>query len=506
MRILMVSSEAVPFAKTGGLADAVFGLAKALVELGHEVAIWMPAYPGAPRQPVILPSLTVPLGPQTRFPAVVGGMVEAGVRYFFLREDKFFAREALYGEAGADYEDNAERFALFSRAALELAKLVWRPDILHCHDWQAALVPVWLKTIYREDPVLGSLPVVLTVHNLGYQGIFPPGVLRRVGLPEELFSIERMEFYGQVNFLKGGLVFADWLTTVSPRYAAEIQTEEFGFGLHGVLRQRRHRLLGILNGVDYSLWSPERDPYIAAPYSASDLSGKRACKRDLLACMGLPETQLDKPLVGIISRLVAQKGFDLVMEAGEALLGNHLALVVLGTGEARYEEYFRTLAARRPERVAVRIAYDNTLAHKIEAGADLFLMPSRYEPCGLNQIYSLRYGTVPVVRATGGLDDSIEPFDPQSGRGTGFKFGPYRVEALLETLAEALRTYHQPQHWQRLQRNAMEQDFSWVHAARQYLAVYRQAQEDRIPVEPTASTKGSRGGAHLSAELSRKEL
>jgi starch synthase len=500
MRILFVASEGVPFAKTGGLADVVGGLSKALVQAGHEVAVFLPGYRGTPDAPVLLPSLTLPFDRDARFATLVGGELHQGVRYFFLKQAEWFDRPALYGAAGKDYPDNAERFGLFARAALEVAKLVWLPELLHCHDWQAALVPVWLRTVYRNDPVLHALPVVLTVHNLGYQGLFPPDVLEVLGLPQSLFTMDGLEFYGQVNFLKGGLVFADWLTTVSRRYASEIQTPEFGCGLEGVLRQRRSQLIGIPNGVDYGEWDPEHDPFIPARYSAAQIDGKRICKAALLQHFGLPAGAVDRPVVGMVSRLVDQKGFDLLMEAGDRLLVEDALFVLLGTGQPVYEEYFRALAARWPHRVGVRIAYDNALAHHIEAGADIFLMPSRYEPCGLNQIYSLRYGTIPVVRATGGLDDTVEEVNPTTGEGTGFKFVDYRVEAMLEALARAIRAFHQPELWRRIQQNAMRQDFSWAAPAASYAELYARARTGRISRLGDASIKEDTGGEPLAVQ------
>lgn len=481
MRILFISPEGLPFSKTGGLADVIEGLPKALVELGHEVAVVLPRYRGTRVNKVLVPSLTIPLGPVLRFPAIADGTVVNGVRYFFVDDPEYFDREQLYGVQGVDYPDNAERFAEFSRAALEVAKHVWPADVLHCHDWQAALVPVLLKTVYAPDPAFRHVPTILTVHNLGYHGLFPRDVLARVGLPETLFHIEALEFFGKVNYLKGGLLFADWITTVSRRYAQEIQTPEYGHGLDGVIRRRADRLVGILNGVDYSAWNPETDPFIVAHYSAKDPSGKRECKRDLLAEFKLPAENLNRPVIGIVSRFVDQKGFDLIAEVADELMEEDLCITALGTGEARYELLFRELAARFPARFAARIAYDNVLAHKIEAGADMFLMPSRYEPSGLNQLYSLKYGTVPIVRATGGLDDTIEPFDPRTGRGNGFKFREYEGRALLAAVREALRCFRDQKAWRRLMLNGMTQDFSWKTSAADYLRLYQQAREARIP-------------------------
>jgi starch synthase len=481
MRILFVSSEGLPFSKTGGLADVVEALPKALVEMGHEVAVVLPRYRGTKAAKVVLPSLTIPLAGRMRFPAVADGTVVHGVRYFFVDDPEFFDRPGLYGEKGRDYPDNPLRFAEFSKAAVEIAKHVWPPDVIHCHDWQSALVPVLLRTMYASDPALRSVPVVFTVHNLGYHGFFDHAVLREIGLPESLFSIDGLEFYGRVNFLKGGLMYADYLTTVSRKYAQEIQTPEYGHGLDGVIRSRADRLVGILNGVDYSAWSPENDEFIAARYSAGDFSGKRACKKDLLEAFHLPPRNLGTPLIGIVSRFADQKGFDLIARVADDLMKEDLAIVALGAGEPKYEQLFRDLAAKFPDKVGVKVAYDNAVAHKIEAGADMFLMPSRYEPCGLNQIYSLRYGTVPVVRATGGLDDTIEDFDPKTGKGTGFKFEEYQGEALLACIRRALAAFADPKAWKKLMANGMAKDFSWKSSAGEYARLYEKARQSRIP-------------------------
>ena len=475
MRILIAAAEGVPFSKTGGLADVMGALPQAIARLGHEVAVVLPRYRPTPLDTLrpVLPSLTIPLGRKLHFPAVLAGAPKDGLRTFFIDYPPYFDRSALYGtsEAG-DYPDNAERFALFSRAVLETAKLLFPTDMVHCHDWQTGLVPVLLKTAYAEDPALKNAATLFTLHNLGYQGLFPAEVLERIGLGRDLFTIDGLEFFGKMNFLKGALLYADFVNTVSKAYAAEIQTADYGFGLHSVLRLRSAALAGILNGVDYTTWNPATDPYIAASYTREDLSGKRICKKDLLKEFRLPSKNLDRPLIGIVSRFTAQKGADLLAEVAGALAPEDFYLVVLGAGDKPYETLFRRLARQYPRKIAVRIAYDNVLAHKIEAGADMFLMPSRYEPCGLSQIYSLKYGTVPIVRATGGLDDTIEPYHPRAGTGTGFKFRLYSGQALLETVRRALRVYQNRAAWQRLMRNGMAKDFSWDVSAREYVAVY----------------------------------
>ena len=403
------------------------------------------------------------------------------MRYFFVDDPAYFDREQLYGDKTGDYPDNAERFAEFSRAAIEFTKRVWLPDVIHCHDWQSALVPVLLRTQHATDPVVRSLPVVFTIHNIGYQGLFPQTVMRKIGLPDSLFTMDALEYYGKVNFLKGGLVFADYLTTVSRRYAKEIQTPEYGMGLEGVIRNRSDRLVGILNGVDYSVWSPEADTFIKQNYSAHNLDAKKDCKKNLLEAFKLPAENMERPLIGVISRFADQKGFDLIAEEAGDFTKENLALVALGTGQPEYEKLFKQLAEKFPARVGVKIGFDNALAHKIEAGADMFLMPSHYEPCGLNQIYSLRYGTIPIVRATGGLDDTIQNFDPKTMQGTGFKFEEYTGKGLLQCVRAALKTFRDPKAWRTLQTNGMAKDFSWKTSAAAYVTLYEAAKRTRIP-------------------------
>ena len=488
MKILFVASEGLPFSKTGGLADVVEALPKALAAMGHEVAVLLPRYRDTKAGGVVAPSLTIPMGDTLRFPAILSGARLRGVRYYFVEDPEYFDREHLYGVSGKDYPDNAERFAEFARVAIEFCKNVWMPNVIHCHDWQSALVPVFLRTLYRQDPAVENLPVVFTIHNMGYHGTFPRGVMKKIGLPESLFKIDAMEFYARVNFLKGGLVFSDYLTTVSRKYAEEIKTPEYGHGLDGVVRDRAAHLVGILNGVDYAVWNPEKDKLIAAKYSMKDLSGKLACKKNLLELFNLPAESVNKPLVGIVSRFADQKGFDLIAEAAPDLLAEDVTIVALGAGEPKYEMMFEELAKMYPETVGVKVAYDNVIAHKIEAGADLFLMPSRYEPCGLNQIYSLKYGTVPVVRATGGLDDTIEGFDPETGQGTGFKFQLYDAAALLGATRAALSMFRNDlATWRRIQANGMAMDFSWQASAVEYARLYEVAWKSRSRKAETTS-------------------
>ena len=467
MKILMVASEAAPFAKTGGLADVVGSLPAALKSLGHEVAVLMPRYAAVDLETARRVYDSLPLWlPPDRYDTSLY-LIQRETPFYFLDCPPLFDRAGLYGEGGLDYPDNHVRFAVLALAALAISRYVFRPDIIHGHDWQAGLVPVYLRSIYANDPTFLAIRTLFTVHNVGYHGLFPPKVLNQIGLADtSVFRPDGLEFFGKVCYLKGGLSFSDALNTVSPAYAREIQTPEYGFGLDGVLRARGDVLTGILNGVDYAEWHPQTDRFIAAHYSSADLSGKRVCKQDLANEFGLPAEAMDAPLIGIVSRFTSQKGTDLIAEIADAMVGEGFYLAALGAGEPQYEELFLAMAARHPGRIAVRVGYDNALAHKIEAGADLFLMPSRYEPCGLNQIFSLKYGTVPVVRATGGLDDTIEP-------GTGFKFWQYSGGALLDALRAARAAFADPDGWRAMMLAGMAKDFSWSVSAAEYSRLYQ---------------------------------
>src|SRR5579863_786392 len=486
MNIAFVASEGVPFSKTGGLADVVGALPRALAALGHQVNVYLPRY----RQTKLaepttaVRSITIPFDDKYRFASVVTGGSQSGVRFYFVDCPEYFDRDALYGTPAGDYPDNAERFALFSRAVLEATKILGVPNVFHCHDWQSALVPVLLRTVYAEDPAFRDVGTVFTIHNMGYQGLFPPEVLPLLMLPWDLFTMSKMEFFGQVNFLKGALTYSDFVTTVSRKYSQEIQTAEYGFGLEGVLHGRSATVTGILNGVDYKEWSPEADKFIAARYSPGDLSGKGACKQDLLTQFGITDGNVKLPVIGIVSRFAAQKGFDLISQVMDRLAREEMIVVALGAGDKEYQDMFLRLHKQYPQKIAVKVAYDNALAHKIEAGADMFLMPSRYEPCGLNQIYSLRYGTVPVVRATGGLDDTIDPWDARTGKGTGFKFTDYSGEALLLTIKEALKAFRDQSSWLTLMRNGMNKDFSWNASPKEYARVYERVRQARSAQNP----------------------
>ena len=463
--------------KTGGLADVCAALPRALARLGHRVTVFLPRYARIPFPPgEFAGSVHVPVDSVPRSAGFYRRPLEEGVEVVFIEHPPFFDRTHPYGPSHSeDYADNHLRFAFLARASLEyLRSRGQRPDVFHGHDWQAGLVPVYLKAFYWDDPALYHSPSVSTIHNLAYQGNFGPEVLDVLGLPWHLGSGDALGHNWGISYMKAGLQFSEVLTTVSPQYAREIQGHEMGYGLDGVLRSRSGDLVGILNGVDYDEWDPRHDRHIAAPYGANDLAGKEACKRDLLKTMGLP-AEPSLPLVGIISRLVAQKGFDIVVDAWYDLLQRPIRMVVLGTGEARLEQGFRSLAERAPDRFSVRFTYDEALAHKIEAGSDMFLMPSRFEPCGLTQMYSLRYGTVPIVRATGGLVDTVEPWDGATGRGTGFRFDTPDGTGLLWALDQALQAYADGKAWETLMRNGMEKDFSWDRSAEAYVEAYRRA-------------------------------
>jgi starch synthase len=474
LRIVFVASEGVPFSKTGGLADVVGALPKALAKLGHQLEVVLPRYrmtkPGKPEG--AMQSLTLPLGESFKFASIQNAGAADNVQTYLVECPAYFDRAGLYQENGEDYPDNAQRFAAFSLAALELVKRsAAPPDIIHCHDWQTGLVPIYLRNLYHQDGYFRNTSVVFTIHNVGYPGLFPAKILPLISLGADLFTMDFLEYYGKVNLLKGGIVFSDFITTVSRKYAEEIQTKEFGSGLEGVFRSRRDCLQGILNGVDYDLWDPATDKLIAARFSPENLSGKAACKKSLLERMGVKTPRLETPVLGIVSRFAPQKGFDLIAEVAERLAAWDIYVVALGAGDPVYEQLFRDMAAKYPEKFLVAVAYDNALAHQIEAGSDMFLMPSRYEPCGLNQIYSLKYGTVPIVRATGGLDDTIEAFDGKSG--TGFKFSEYTGAALLRAIEQAVAAYHRPEVWRTLIDNGMRKDFSWGKSAEQYLEIYQ---------------------------------
>jgi starch synthase len=465
-KILMAASEAAPFVKTGGLADVLGSLPAALAARGEKVSVVLPKYKGLHPDGIQLVIENMPAW-INNFPHKAGiwRLERDGVTYYFVDAPWFFDRDGIYSSYGSDYGDNHIRFAVFSLTVLNIARHFEMPDILHSHDWQAALVPIYAKSWFPGDPRLSRIRQLFTIHNLGYQGRFGQHVMGDLGLPWSLFTSDQLEYFGDVNLMKGALVAADALSTVSPTYAHEIQTPEHGFGLDGLLRARSGTLTGILNGVDYSEWNPETDRHLPANYSASDLSGKQICKRELLSRLGFGPESWTRPLIGIVSRFAEQKGFDLLHPIGEELAAEDITLIALGSGEPHQEWIFHDLATRFHEKIRVWHGYNNPLAHLIEAGSDMFLMPSRYEPCGLNQIYSLRYGTPPIVRATGGLDDTIE-------EATGFKFGDFHPSALMGAIRYALACWRDRPAWEQRVRLGMAKDFSWDRSAASYAELY----------------------------------
>ncbi len=483
LRILMAASEAVPFAKEGGLADVVGVLPKYLARLGHDVRLVMPRYSSIDRHKwglKLLPGvLVVPMGSiGTQYCGVYEGRLpDSEVPVYFLEHQAYFSRAGgLYEENNEGYLDNDNRFVFLSRAALELCKMLdFAPQVVHAHDWHTAAIPLFLNTLYRDDPYLRGAASLLTIHNMQHQGQFYKGLMDVLDVGWEHFTFLELENYDQVNLLKGGIYHATLLNTVSEGYAREIQTPAYGWELEGVVRDRATDLHGILNGVDYTEWSPETDPLLPANYSAADLAGKLVCKARLQERLGLP-VRPEIPLFGLVSRLVKQKGIDMLAAAMPQILGLDLQFVLLGAGEPWSHFYFGDIAVAYPEKFARYIGYNNELSHLIEAGSDFFVMPSAFEPCGMNQMYSLRYGTLPIVRATGGLDDSVLNFDELALSGTGFKFWDLNPGALFDTVGWAVHSwYHRPAAMVRLVQNAMAQRFTWDDSAQKYDALYQRA-------------------------------
>jgi starch synthase len=471
---VFVSPEAHPFAKTGGLAEVAAALPAALAALGHRVTLVIPRYRGIETAGATAVSLSFHLGGRDLALSVFERPLPGGVTLALVDAPELFDRDGLYGDATGDYPDNRWRFALFSRAALEYVRVRGvRPSVIHGHDWQSGLVPAYQKRLFPDDPIVGGVPAVFTIHNLAFQGIFPASTLDIIGLGWDVMHQQAMEYWGQISYLKAGINFSERITTVSPTYAQEITHPELGFGFDGILRRRSADLVGILNGIDTSRWNPAADEFVPARFTAADPSGKRDAKRALLTAAGLlaDDEMMARPLIGLVSRMTDQKGFDLMDSAARDLLALDATWVMLGSGEHRYEEAWRSFEQEYPERVSTTIGFDERLAHLIEAGADMFLMPSRFEPCGLNQLYSLRYGTLPIVRATGGLKDTVT--DAAEPDGTGFTFNDYTPEALVGTVRRALAAFEERDAWERMQRRAMELDHSWDASAREYVKVYR---------------------------------
>ncbi len=484
LRIFFLSPEVAPFAKTGGLADVAGALPKALREMGCDIRVAMPYYrmvkKGKFTASVLYEDTEIPLFGEILKDDIFLTEADAGVPLYLINKDEYFDREYLYGTPKGDYFDNVERFTYFSRMAFLLCKrLGFQPDVFHCNDWQTGFVPAYLRTVYNEDPFFSETSSLFTIHNIAYQGIFEERKLEVTGLPRETYHPDGIEYWGKINCLKAGIVFSDIINTVSRKYSREIQTPEFGYGLEGVLRDRSDDLYGILNGADYEEWNPKTDQLIAANYDENDLSGKPKCKDDLLAEFKLPRSLRKLPILGVISRLADQKGFDLLAESMGELMKMDLGFVLLGTGDQKYHTLFERIAKKYPNKAGIKIAYNNTLAHKIEAGSDIFLMPSRYEPCGLNQMYSLKYGTVPLVRATGGLDDTIDDYNPKTGEGTGFKFQIYSARDFLKAVRRALAVFRDREAWKRLVIQGMKADFSWQRAAKEYINLYGKARDHR---------------------------
>ena len=471
----MISPEASPFASSGGLGDVLGSLPAALEQLGVHVSLIIPAHRSVLRGNFPIEETGL------RFDVLVSSRHEGGkilkttagkaITVYLIRADKYFDRDYLYSTPEGDYPDNSERFTFFGRAVLEILKQE-PPHVLHAHDWQSALSIAFLKAQPQLYPQLSSVKTVFTVHNLGFQGLFPPEDWHLLNLGSNFFAPQYLEYYGKMNFIKGGLAFADALTTVSPTYAQEIKTIEQGFGLEGVFRERSADLTGILNGVDYGLWNPEADHFIVGKYSAENLAGKQTCKADLQTTLSLPKNP-ETPLIGMVSRLTSQKGFDLMERTLEGLLAHNIQLVILGTGDKHYQDFLLRATAKYPRKLAVKIEFNEALAHKIIAGSDMLLMPSKYEPCGLTQLYSLKYGTIPLVRATGGLKDTVDEFDPETEKGNGFVCERYEVGDLLAALDRALTVFGEREKWQALMKTAMKLDFSWNKPARAYLELYR---------------------------------
>ncbi|MCF8061153.1 MAG: glycogen synthase GlgA [Deltaproteobacteria bacterium] len=481
MKLLVAVSEMVPYAKTGGLGDVAGALPDALLRRGCDVRVFLPCYrivrERTREMEAVLDKVRAPLGGVSLEASILETRTEQGVPVYVVEREDLFDRPNLYGTSAGDYYDNLERFAFFCRAALlGCAAMGFAPDVVHCHDWQTGLIPPILGDLFPEA---GS---VFTIHNLGYQGLFPADRLPATGLSaDRFFHPEGVEYWGRISLLKAGIVYADAVTTVSPTYAEEIQTPEFGMGMEGVLRSRRDVLSGILNGADYARWDPVIDPHLPARYGPGRMAGKARCKKALIREVDLDTHLEQRPVIGVVSRLDRQKGLDLLIGILDELFSLDVGLVVLGTGDAGIEEALRAAGERFDGRMALRLGFDEPLAHRITAGSDLFLVPSRYEPCGLTQMHAMKYGTVPVVRATGGLKDTVSAYDPGSSRGTGFKFFEPRPRALLEAVRLAVSLFERRDSWERLRKAVMEADFSWDESAARYMALFEDLRTRRQP-------------------------
>jgi starch synthase len=491
LRIVMIAAEASPFAKVGGLGDVIGALPRALVQLGVKPAVIIPAYKTvqtcgfAVRSCKAIPGFHIPMASFQEHAEVFQARLD-GMDVYMIGSRKYFDREGIYDDpaTGEGYPDDMERFIFFMKSALELILRLRAPvDIIHCHDYHTALVPGLLKTNYQEQPFFSDVGTLFTIHNMAYQGIFSKEALDYAGIaPEHFHPASPFEYWGRVNFMKAGIELADKVNTVSHTYSVETQTNpEFGMGLEGVLQDRKEDYTGIVNGIDYDEWDPQTDPFLPAHFSVRDISGKEKCKKYLQHRFHFP-IRKSVPLAGMISRLTDQKGLDLVVEAMEEMMALDLQLIILGTGQKKYHKLFQQIASRYPRKVGLCLSFDNELAHKIEAGCDMFLMPSKFEPCGLNQLYSLRYGTIPIVRSTGGLADTVIPHDRENG--TGFTFSKYSVEDMMGAIRQALKIYSNSPEWNALVIRAMSQDWSWDRSAREYLKLYQsiKARRSMFPV------------------------
>lgn len=488
MKIVFATSECVPFVKTGGLGDAVSGLAKAMNELGHEVRLIMPLYSSISRSQYnieFLASSCVHMGKgEEQWVAIYEGILSRGLPVWFVECERYFDRPGVYSYNNEDYLDNAFRFSLFSKAVLQICKdRSFIPHVIHANDWPTSLVPIFMKTWDRVMSPLSDTASVLTIHNVGYQGVYSADVFEYIGIGSEYYNSNCLEAHGHLNMLKGGIATADALTTVSPTHAKEICEPEGGMGMAPYLNNRKKDLFGILNGVDYDLWNPATDEYLPQSYHSDDMTGKLICKRELQIRMGL-EQRDEVPLIGLISRLAEQKGVRILEKVlGQLIDQIDLQFVALGSGDKQTEEFLSYLAARFPGKVGVYIGFSSKLSHLIEAGADFFLMPSLYEPCGLNQIYSLKYGTIPIVRATGGLEDTVLNWDPERNIGTGIKFQEATSEGILEGIKRAMHLWHHyPEQVEQMRLRGMKEVFCWKDSARQYLKIYDYAIKKRIAV------------------------
>jgi starch synthase len=483
LHVVMAAPEASPWAKTGGLADVAGALPDALDRLGHRVTLMLPRYRGLSTEGTTVAAHAVSLAAGVQPVRYVVRERSPRARVVFIDAPAYFDRPGLYGADGQDYPDNGQRFGLFAAAVLDFIErdtAVPPVDVVHAHDWQGGLISAWARADRARWPRLGQAGFVFTIHNLAYQGLFDPNILPALGVPWSVYTVDRAEFWGRVSYLKAGLTASDMVTTVSPTYAAETLTEAHGAGMHGVLRGLRDRYLGILNGIDTEIWNPADDPHLPAHFDATTLSNKLACKRALLARFGLPvgDDALARPVIGWVSRLVEQKGIDLLVDAAADVMALDATWVLVGQGEARFEAFLRSLAAQYPSRVGVFVGFDESLAHLVEAGADMFLMPSRFEPCGLNQMYSLRYGTVPIVHGVGGLDDTIRHYTSRARHPNGFKFREPTPEALVRVVRQAVRLFRDRGAWIRLMRTGMAEDHSWRTSALEYVKVYKRARRE----------------------------